>query len=243
MIMDTHFYTTAIAQKRPWIPTVGSPDPVRPGAELCLRRCLALRVLELDVADWLEAELAATPLPEPVVQALRSNQADETRHDQVLNLAAQAYGWAGSADDHTASQLRQEWLAHPDHPITKAAVLESSVFFVLLPLLRRFGGVTLRVVARDISGDETVHAAVNRQLSADLGYRYAPSLARLRRRTVEWMVGPLAVSDDPWGTPGFWLEASDSLLERGLAPQLRDTRRASVTAFFEIPNDRLPRYC
>jgi hypothetical protein len=240
--MNPQFYTETIARKRPWTPTVGDPDPVREGSELCLQRALACRILELDVADWLETELAWSQLPEPVAAALRSNQADEARHDQVLNMAAAAYGWDPSPEDATSQALRQEWLAHPDPPVVKAAVLESSVFFVILPLLRRFGGVTLRVVSRDISGDETAHAAVNRQLSADLGYTFSPSLSRLRRRTVEWIVEPLRVAGDPQGTPEFWLDCSDSLLERGTAPQLRDTRRASVLAFFEVDNGRIPKY-
>jgi len=239
--MNPQFYTETVARKRPWTPTVGAPDPVREGSELCLQRALACRILELDVAGWLEEELSRSRLPEPVVAALRSNQADEARHDQVLNMAAAAYGWE-HANEAEAKALRQEWLAHPDPPVVKAAVLESSVFFVILPILRRFGGVTLRVVSRDISGDETAHAAVNRQLSADLGYKFSPSLNRLRRRTVEWIVDPLRVAGDPQGTPEFWLDCSDSLLERGAAPQLRDTRRASMLAFFEVDNGRIPRY-
>jgi hypothetical protein len=239
--MNPQFYTETVARKRPWTPTVGAPDPVREGSELCLQRALACRILELDVAGWLEEEMSRSRLPEPVVAALRSNQADEARHDQVLEMAAAAYGWehAGLAE---ARALRQEWLAHPDPPVVKAAVLESSVFFVILPIFRRFGGVTLRVVSRDISGDETAHAAVNRQLSADLGYKFSPSLNRLRRRTVEWIVEPLRVNGDPQGAPEFWLDCSDSLLERGAAPQLRDTRRASMLAFFEVDNGRIPRY-
>lgn len=238
----TDFYTKATASKRPWTPTCGEADPLTPGAESTLRRCLALRVLELDVRSWLDDALTRENLPDPVVAALRANQSDEDRHDQVLNMAAKAYGWDPSPDDGGASVLRKLWEAHPDHPITKIAVLESSVFFVLLPLMRRFGGMTLRVVSRDISGDETAHAAIHRQLSADLGYTYAPSLDRLRKDTVAWVVETLQVEASPHGSPQCWIESSDSLLYRGVAPALRDTRRSTMPAFFEISNSKLPRY-
>ena len=240
--MNPTFYLNATNQKRPWTPTCGAADPLTPGSESTLRRVLACRILELDVADWLGDALGRLALPDPVVAALNSNIADETRHDKVLNMAAAAYGWDPSPDDAQARALRDEWVNHPDHPITKAAVLESSVFFVLLPLLRRFGGMTLRVIARDISGDETSHAAIHRQLSKDLGYAYSPSLDRLRRRTIEWVVDELDIPDHDQGSRDIWLRSSDSLLERGVAPDLKNTRRSTMPAFFEISNDRLPRY-
>jgi hypothetical protein len=40
----------------------------------------------------------------------------------------------------------------------------------------------------------------------------------------------------------FWLDASDRLMYEGKAPELSDTKRARMPAFFEHANTNLPQY-
>lgn len=240
--MNLDWYRQVTEQKRKWSPVCGSPLPVREGSESVLGRILAARILELDVAAWLADGICRESLPDPVVAALQSNIADETRHDTVLAMADNAFGLTTEQDRRDAEAIKQEWECHPDHPITKAFVLENSVFFVILPFMRMFGDPNLRVVARDISGDETAHAAIHRQLAKDLGLTYSHSLDNLRRRTVQWIFDGLRITDSDKGSPDVWIQSSDSLLERGVASQLRETRRSVMPAFFETSNATLPKY-
>lgn len=236
------FYTEQLARKRSWTPTCGEKMNTVPGADQVLGRALALRILELEVAEWLDDALGKTTLPATAVECLRSNILDEERHDKVLGMAAQIYQLTTNRDEETAKQIHQQWINHPDHPLVKAFVLENSVFFVILPLLRMFGGVGLGIISGDISGDESVHAAVHRQIAHDLGLTYSSSLDRLRRDTVGWLVDGLRIPEaGRSGKPQRWLDASDSLLYQG-ASDLVETRRAIQPAFFEIANDALPSY-
>ncbi|NES98387.1 MAG: ferritin-like domain-containing protein [Desertifilum sp. SIO1I2] len=236
------FYTQQLARKRPWTPTCGERMATVPGAEQVLGRALALRILELEVAEWLDESLANTQLPDTAIACLRSNILDEQRHDLVLGMAAKTYPFATDRDDLEAQGIHRQWLDHPDHPLVKAFVLENSVFFVILPLLRTFGGVGLGIISADISGDESVHAAVHRQAAKDMGYTYSPSLDRLRRDTVAWLVDGLRIPEaGRSGRPQRWLEASDRLLYEG-ASDLIETRRGIQPAFFEIANNALPSY-
>ena len=236
------FYQEQLQRKRPWEVRPVPKLPFVEEAAKTLTRALALRVLELEVKDWLEQGLKKEELPSDVVGCLRSNQQDEEKHDQILSCCAKTYGLVSEEDDKTAQELHCAWVTHPDHPIVKAAVLESSVFFVILPILRTFGGVGLALVSADISGDESVHAAVHRHLAAELGHSYSSSLDKLRKETVAWMVNHLSVPEaGRLGKPNHWLNASDSLLERGVS-DLVETRRGVMPAFFEIPNHALPSY-
>jgi hypothetical protein len=166
--------------------------------------------------------------------------ADEERHDQALNFVVEAHGIQAHKDEATGLNIRDAWVNHPDHPILKAAILERSVFFVLLPFLRFAGDVGIRTVAADISRDEQVHVAVHHMVASELGLKPSPSLNSLRRATVDWvfthLIGPGQLGSD------FWLAASDSLFERGKAPGLQATRSARMPAFFEASNCDLPSY-
>ena len=246
MLGNPLFYQQQIDKKRSWKPVCGPATPLTPGAEQTIGRCLALRVLELDVQAWVQATRNTPELP-LVPEALRCLELaaeEEQNHDAVLNMAAERFAqYISREDKDTAYELQSLWRSHPDHPIVKAAVLESSVFFVLLPILRLLSGcATLRVISNDISSDENRHAAQNRQMAMDLGYSWSPSLDKLRRDTVAWLVETLNVPNNRLGNPDVWLRSSDSLLERMEAPELKETRRATYLAFFEIPNSSLPIY-
>jgi hypothetical protein len=234
-------YVSVLTRKRKWTPTPVSRGVVKIGTSDTLHRCLALRHLELPVRDLLEAGLARDlPATEGVVDALRSNMADEERHDQALEFVVDAHGIESFKDEATGFNIRDAWVNHSDHPILKAAILERSVFFVLLPFLRFAGDVGIRTVAADISRDEQVHVAVHHMVASELGLKPSPSLNSLRKATVDWVFQMLTGTDQL--SKDFWLQASDNLFERGKAPELKATRSARMPAFFEASNVDLPSY-
>ena len=236
-------YVSVLTRKRTWSPTQVSRGCLKFGTEATVGRCLALRHLELPVRDLLASGLSKDlPGTPGVVEALKSNMADEERHDQALQFVVDAHG-THARDENTGFGIREAWVNHPDHPILKAAILERSVFFVLLPFLRFAGDVGIRTVAADISRDEQVHVAVHHMVASELGLKPSRSLNALRKATVDWVFQMLpGTHADPQLTRSFWLQASDNLFERGRAPELKATRSARMPAFFEASNCDLPSY-
>ena len=97
----------------------------------------ALRHMELPVGDFINDALTGE-IPEAARGLLVSNVKDEVNHDIALNYITDAYGVDAKAEKE-ALLLREAWVSHPDHTITKAMVAERAVFFVLLPFLRAYG--------------------------------------------------------------------------------------------------------
>jgi hypothetical protein len=176
-----------------------------------------------------------------VVAALESNIQDEERHDQALAYVVKAHGSDPKAEAE-GRHILKAWMDAPEHPILKAAILERSVFFVLLPFFRFNGDVGIRTTAADISRDEQTHVAIHSMVCSELGLKSTPSLNRLRRATVGWVVDGLTNNENKYLDKDFWLSQSDSLYERGKAPGLSDTQRARMPAFFEASNTDLPQY-
>ena len=140
-------------------------------------------------------------------------------------------------------RLRDAWIEHPDHTITKALVAERAIFFVLLPMFRFLGDAALRTVSADISRDEQIHVATNSLVCAELGLVPSSSLDKLRKATINWVVQPLQTNTtDKYLDKKFWLDASDQLMYQGKAPQFSDTKAARMPAFFEHANTNLPQY-
>jgi hypothetical protein len=235
-------YDQVIARKRRWTPVAVQAGKLVEGAEEAIRRALCLRHLELPVREFLqqglEKDLPKTP---GVREALLSNQLDEERHDQALNYVVAAHGTNPKAEAESQHILKA-WLEAPEHPILKAAILERSVFFVILPFFRFNGDIGIRTTAADISRDEQTHVAVHSMVCSELGLKSTSSLNRLRRATVGWVVDALSSSENKYLDKDFWLKQSDSLYERGKAPGLSDTKRARMPAFFEASNTDLPQY-
>ncbi len=118
----------------------------------------------------LERELPDDP---GIIPALRSNQNDEEKHDRALQFVVDAHGVDERAE-REAQRIREAWLSNPSHPILKTAILERSVFFVLLPFFRFNGSMGLRTVASDISRDEQVHTLLHAMVAKDLGEQATP---------------------------------------------------------------------
>jgi hypothetical protein len=78
---------------------------------------------------------------------------------------------------------------------------------------------------------------------ADMGLRPSSSLDKLRKATINWIFEPLAdIAPNKYLSRKFWTDSSDRLMYEGKAPQLADTKRARMPAFFEHANTNLPKY-
>ena len=235
-------YTQIVSRKRTWTPVAVTKGELKKGSEETILRCLSLRTLELPVKEMLSQGLEKELPDDPgVLPALLSNMADEDKHDLALSMAVDVHGTDAGAE-REAQAIRKAWLELPEHPILKTAILERSVFFVLLPFFRFCGDVGLRCIASDISRDEQTHTALHAMCAHDLGYQSTPALNKLRRATVAWAMDRLGHSSDKHLNKDFWLRQSDSLYYQGKAPGLADTQRARMPSFFETSNVNLPKY-
>ena len=232
-------YQKLLNRKRKWTPVQTTSGKLTEGSEETIFRALAMRHMELPVGDFIESALSEIPVLSQ--DLLRSNIKDEENHDLALGYIADALGVDPQAEEE-AKRIRSAWIAHPDHTVLKALVAERAIFFVLLPFFRFNGDAGLRTVSADISRDEQVHVAANSLVCRELGYEPSPSLDKLRKATINWVMTPLKSSTTKYLDKKFWLDASDNLMYQGKAPELSETKRARMPAFFEHANPNLPQY-
>jgi hypothetical protein len=234
-------YQKLLERKRTWTPVQTTAGTLIEGAEETIYRALAIRHMELPVGDFITDALG-NDVPKLAREVLQSNVQDEIKHDLALGYITNAIGVDEQAEAE-AMRLRDAWVAHPDHTILKALVAERAIFFVLLPFFRFNGDAGLRTVSADISRDEQVHVAVNSLVARELNLEVSPSLDKLRKATINWIMQPLKANNpNKYLNKKFWLENSDRLMYEGKAPELADTRRARMPAFFEHANPNLPQY-
>ena len=233
-------YEKLLNRKRKWTPVQTTKGKLKYGAEETVYRALAIRNMECPVGAFVSDSLSE--IPQASRELLESNIKDEDNHDLALGYIANALGVDDKAEAE-ALRLRDAWIAHPDHTILKALVIERAIFFVLLPFFRFNGDAGLKTVSADISRDEQIHVATNSLVCAELGLTPSPSLDKLRKATINWIMQPLAVDHaDKYLSKKFWTDASDRLMYEGKAPQLNDTKAARMPAFFEHDNRNLPSY-
>jgi hypothetical protein len=234
-------YQKLLNRKRKWSPVQTTAGKLVDGAEETIYRALAIRHMELPVGAFIESALSEVPALSS--ELLRSNIKDEENHDLALSYIANAIGTDAKAEAE-ALRLRDAWEAHPDHTVLKALVAERAIFFVLLPFFRFNGDAGLRTVSADISRDEQIHVACNSLVCAELGLKPSQSLDKLRKATINWIMQPLGnnTQSSKYLSQKFWLDASDRLMYEGKAPELSDTKRARMPAFFEHANTNLPQY-
>ena len=238
--MKTNPYDKLLSRKRKWTPVKPKAGVFKNGAEEAIRRCLAIRHMELPVGEFIKEGLEKN-VPENARTLLTDNVVDEIRHDQALQYIVDAHG-VDAKSENEAMRLRDAWIEHPDHTITKALVAERAIFFVLLPFFRFTGDAALRTVSADISRDEQIHVATNSLVCTELGLIPSPSLDKLRKATINWIFQPLGNSPDRYLDKKFWLDSSDRLMYEGKAPQLSETQAGRMPAFFEHSNVNLPQY-
>ena len=234
-------YEKLMARKRKWTPVQTTAGTCKEGAEEAIFRALALRHMELPVGDFIKDALDKN-VPDSARSLLESNVTDEENHDLALGYIANAYGIDEKAEKE-ALVLQKAWISHPDHTITKAMVAERAIFFVLLPFFRFNGDAGMRTVSADISRDEQIHVATNSLICRELGLDISPSLDKLRKATINWVMQPLGINtQDKYLDKKFWLDSSDRLMYEGKAPELSATKSARMPAFFEHSNVNLPQY-
>jgi hypothetical protein len=233
-------YQKLFNRKRKWSPVQTTAGAVKEGSEETIFRALALRHMELPVGDFIKDALA-NEVPELSRDLLLSNIRDEENHDLALGYITNAYGVDEKAEAE-AIRLREAWVSHPDHTVLKAMVAERAIFFVLLPFFRFNGDAGMRTVSADISRDEQVHVATNSLVCRELNLTVSPSLDKLRKATISWVMQPLKKSENKYLDKQFWLDQSDSLMYAGKAEGLIETQRARMPAFFEHANPNLPQY-
>ena len=241
--MRKHPYQKLLERKRTWTPVKPTKGVFKEGAEETIKRALAIRHMELPVGEFIREGLEKE-VPPLARQLLESNVQDEIKHDLALGYIVKAHGIKeDSQSEKEALKLRDAWISHPDHTITKALVAERAIFFVLLPFFRFNGDAALRTVSADISRDEQIHVGSNSLVCTELGLSASPSLDKLRKATINWILQPLGTNTyDKYLDKKFWLDASDRLMYEGKAPELSDTKSARMPAFFEHSNVNLPQY-
>lgn len=234
-------YDKLFSRKRKWSPVQPTVGKLKEGAEETIKRALAIRHMELPVGAFITEGLEKT-VPDNARALLIDNVKDEERHDLALGYYVDALG-ADKQAELEAMRLRDAWIAHPDHTVTKALVAERAIFFVLLPFFRFNGDAALRTVSADISRDEQIHVGTNSLVCTELGLSASPSLDKLRKATINWILQPLGRNtDDKYLDRKFWADSSDRLMYEGKAPELSDTKAARMPAFFEHANTNLPKY-
>ena len=233
-------YEKLLKRKRTWTPVQTTKGKFKNGAEETIYRALAIRHMELPVGDFISNSLSE--IPSLSKELLESNIKDEIKHDLALGYITNAHGVNDQAEAE-ALRLREAWMSHPDHTVLKALVIERAIFFVLLPFFRFNGDAGLRTVSADISRDEQIHVATNSLVCVELGLTPSPSLDKLRKATINWIMKPLKNDhSDKYLSKKFWLDASDRLMYEGKAPEFNETKAARMPAFFEHANTNLPQY-
>lgn len=252
-MLDTELSSKLVAlksKKRAWTPIEPKHTAIPQGVEETLMRALSLRILEIPVGEFITAATKRDlPISQEALSLLHSNIEDELRHDLALNNVVNSLPF--EVPEYKEPQQFKERaidLANSkDHPIQVARTLEVGVFFVLLPIFRFLGNVGMKTVSADITFDERVHVATNTMLSQALNLECSRELNQLRREAVAWMVETLKPQNVPltyrqFADPQFWLRQSDNLFYTGKAPELADTKKTNVIAFFEVDRRNQPKY-
>lgn len=119
---------------------------------------------------------------------LRSNAADEARHQAGFTEARNVYGRAADEQLH---QLVSAWSDEANraiNPISVAGQLEVGVFLITLGLMRIVGNSDLTRLAIKIAEDEYRHVQTNHAISTALELWGKPNLS-LIDSTLEWVFG------------------------------------------------------
>ena len=169
---------------------------------------------------------------------LRSNAADETRHEQGFKEANKTYG---SIYNEELQDLVQAWndeATKSSNPISVAGQLEVSVFLITLGLMRIVGSPGITELSFKIAEDENRHIVTNHAISTALGLWGNPNL-NLIDSTIEWVFGE-GLLDFPELKLENFIRYSRELLT-----DLRSTEFDDLTWYtshhlpFELENDEL----
>jgi hypothetical protein len=244
--IDPQFYIDLTTKKKKWIPIQPTTKQlVCEGARPTLERALSLSKLELPVGNWITEELSKNKTLSPsIIKLLEINVTEESNHDLALNNIRAVFPVPVEFDTQVDEFItRANQLSELYSPLTVAAVLESSIFFVILPMFRFLGSPAMRTTANDISNDENIHVSTNVQLALDLGYRRGKALDTFRKDIVDFLVADLTDNNaNKYLNKDFWHKSSYSLYHNSKTDMLAATKHAVMPCFFESPNTDLPTY-
>ena len=228
--------------RRAWQPNEPISEKSRAGATIS--RCLALTPLEPAVAGFISDGLSKADLKklgEDCIHTLRLNILDEEKHELALTRAKTAMVDYNPSYEKEALELIQAWQDLPDPEIVKAAVLENSIFFLILPLYSLFGGTALSISSNSISSDERIHVASHRTAAQLLGIKPSKAMNSLRLETVRFIGADIDEEiGDRWTLERLYRN-SDSLLKRGVS-DLVETQASVVLAPYEINSQHFDKY-
>lgn len=224
-----------------WSPAPLAKTPIKPNGgipdTIAKIQAIALH-LELPVGAFVgDTTRKGLPISNDALALLKSNIADETRHERAFKYSAEVYPVSGDYL-HTASNIAEDWISHPAHTLAKAAVLELGVFMLGLDFLLRFGSQSLGRVAYDVSKDENRHVQTNFAIIDELNLSIDSSLNSLRKQTLSWIMEDVSI---PGMGVDFWLRQSQQYMDTRQAPEL-GRRNARMPAFFEQNNRYVSAY-
>ena len=237
-------YKAWVDRKSQWRPAGYAPQSIPKPPSLthrAIEKCLAL-ALELEVPVGLYAlEASKREFTPDQRWALLDNASDEINHYNALSNWERSYTpGIPPAYLTEARAIRDTLQAIPEHEILKAGYVELGIFFVVLSILRKFGGTSLKTLSADISRDEAQHVLVNWAVIDDQAIPYSTSvLNRFRRDVIAWLTSDIKSRD--LGQP-FWLEQSDRLIATRKADGLAFTQHGLYMSFFEISNKTMASY-
>ena len=210
------------------------------GVTEAIQRTIALGLfLELPVGEWvLDGRKKETAnLPAVALKLLQRNVSDEAKHDQGFKFAASAYP-VSTEIMHEAELIAEQWIYNSSHPLEKARNAETGVFLAAgLATLRLCGGTSLAGMSESIAVDESDHVATNELVLQDLNMNPQnpnKGLRDLISDTLDWLMGDLSIPGSFIGESynfdkAFVMEASDSLIETGIAKRLNSLLDIQVT--------------
>jgi len=212
-----------------------------------ISRGLSLTSLEPMVADLISAGITSTykrSLNTLQVATLKRNIQDEETHERALTNAIAGLSNYLTIFEDEAKDIIKDFDSLPDHPIVKAAVLENGLFFVLLPLYRFYGSLSLTITANSISGDEIIHVQTHRAACKELGLKPSRQLLGAVRDIVAWVTQDIDTETEGLSRPmtqARCLKNCQSLLTRGVS-DFFEAETGVVLAPYEIASTSLDSY-
>jgi hypothetical protein len=233
-------------RRKIWEPSNPAKNSETSVAPLTISRCLSLIELEPAVAYFINSGLDKSDnnvLGEEGINCLKRNVQDEDRHEKALKACKAAMSNYDSSFEEEGHEIAKAWLEISDrvNPITIAAVAESSLFMIILPIYTLFGGNSLKITSGSISDDEGVHITSHRYASELLRAKPTKELDNLRESTVAWLTQDIGKETNGAWTQERCLKNSKTLLRQGRS-DMTETQFSTVLAPFELRNDNFSEY-
>jgi hypothetical protein len=234
--------------RKTWTPNNPATNSEKSVAPKTISRGLLLTDLEFQVQDFLRCGLSRNDLAKlenkvTIIKELEKNYADEDNHFIALSRAKEAMSNRFTSDslEYESKSLIKMWSEIPDNPITAAAILELGLFFVILPIYSQYGSTSLKITAKDISGDEQKHVIIHREVAKLLKARPSKQLLELLENTVSWFAQDIAEETNNKFTEDRCINNSRNLVRFGKS-DIIESQVGIINCPFEISNTSLSAY-